>query len=212
MAISLPRPAPEARGARDHIQRTFLALDPAFRNIGWTSGVLQFYRDGAVKPRFTAIGVLSCRPAEANLRMATFKASLDYEAARGQKRALDDIIERTGAQILFSEVPSGGQDAASWYASGIVIGLLAGLVLPVVEVQPSDVKMVALGAGLPATDKKAITAWARSRYPFLPWQGTTRDEHAADGVLVALAGLRSPDTRSVARALWSAPASAARAG
>lgn len=99
----------------------------------------------------------------------------------------------------FLEVPSGGQSYDAVLGFGIVIGLYASIPVPVLEVSPAETKMAAVGSKNAA--KEEIIQWAMAKFPHSDWRTrklkgeiipTADNEHLADAVAIAHAGIRTP--------------------
>jgi Holliday junction resolvasome RuvABC endonuclease subunit len=104
-----------------------------------------------------------------------------------------------GCVSAFVEVPSGGQSYDAVLGFGTVIGLYASIEIPVVEVSPSETKMAAVGTK--TASKEEMIEWAIENHPDAPWRmrklhgemvPTKDNEHLADGVGIAHAGLKVP--------------------
>jgi Holliday junction resolvasome RuvABC endonuclease subunit len=104
-----------------------------------------------------------------------------------------------GCVSAFIEVPSGGQSYDAVLGFGIVIGLYASIEIPVVEVSPSETKLAAVGTK--TASKEEMIEWAMEKFPDAPWRmrklkgemvPTKDNEHLADGVAIAHAGLKVP--------------------
>jgi Holliday junction resolvasome RuvABC endonuclease subunit len=113
-----------------------------------------------------------------------------------------------GALFAVSEVPMGAQSARAALAFGMVIGILANLPVPLIQVSPLEVKMAAVGHRQAA--KEEMIEWAAAKYPNANWlrhekNGRVKtktgfkewkvgdlvndNEHLADAVAVAEAGI-----------------------
>jgi Holliday junction resolvasome RuvABC endonuclease subunit len=105
-----------------------------------------------------------------------------------------------GALFAVSEVPMGAQSARAALAFGMVIGMLANLPVPLIQVSPLEVKMAAVGHRQAA--KEEMIAWAVEKYPAAAWRLQDKNgakhkkgdlkadnEHLADAIAVAEAGL-----------------------
>lgn len=104
-----------------------------------------------------------------------------------------------GCATAFVEVPSGGQSYDAVLGFGIVIGIYASLRIPVVEVSPSETKKAAVGTR--TASKAEMIEWAMEKFPTAPWRlrklkgamvPTADNEHLADAVAIAYAGLLTP--------------------
>jgi len=107
-----------------------------------------------------------------------------------------------GALFAVSEIPSGAQSERAALAFGMVIGILANLSVPLIQVTPSEVKMAAVGHR--QASKEEMIAWAVRKHPLANWMVHPRsgasyrkgdlmnaNEHLADGVAVVEAGIRT---------------------
>lgn len=101
--------------------------------------------------------------------------------------------------VSFAEIPSGGQSYHAVLGFGIVIGIYASLARPPLEVSPSETKMATVGSK--TASKQEMIEWGFNAYPNAPWllrksKGvmvpTLDNEHLADAVAVAHAGIRTP--------------------
>lgn len=119
-----------------------------------------------------------------------------------------------GCTTAFVEVPSGGQSYDAVLGFGTVIGLYASIEIPVVEVSPSETKLAAVGTK--TASKEEMIEWAIESYPTAPWRmrkmkgemvPVKDNEHLADGVAIAHAGLKVPSfQQTLAILAASAPA------
>lgn len=106
--------------------------------------------------------------------------------------------------VTIVEVPSGTQSARASWALGVMLGLIAGLPLPVVEVSPVEVKKH--WAGSKAASKETMIALAVDRYPGLGWlrhggRITGKNEHLADAVAIMHTGAVTAHFRELVRML-----------
>jgi Holliday junction resolvasome RuvABC endonuclease subunit len=101
------------------------------------------------------------------------------------------------ATICFAEVPSGGQSYDAVLGFGIVIGIYASVIVPMLEVSPSETKMAAIGTK--TASKQEIIDWAFERFPDAPWLTykksgvlvpNLKNEHLADAVAIVHAGIQ----------------------
>lgn len=107
--------------------------------------------------------------------------------------------------FVFAEVPSGGQDFKAVMAFGIVVGLYASIQIPLIEVSPSETKMAAVGTR--TASKQEMINWAIEKFPKAKWRSVKRNgemvptldnEHLADAVAIAFAGIKTPQFRQAA--------------
>lgn len=129
----------------------------------------------------------------------------DVRRAREIIKGMHDACE--GAVFAVSEVPTGAQSARAALAFGMVIGMLAGLPVPLIQVSPTEVKMAAVGHRQAA--KEEMIQYAMNKYPTANWMlhernGKTHkkgepmncNEHLADAVAVLEAGLLTDQFRN----------------
>ena len=89
---------------------------------------------------------------------------------------------------------------------GTTIGIYAcieGMLdVPTIEVSPSETKMAAVGTK--TASKQEMIAWATEKYPDAPWRTargkvggkpTLDNEHLADAIAIAEAGVKTPAFR-----------------
>lgn len=120
----------------------------------------------------------------------------DLACARNIRKSM--VEECHGAKFAVVEVPSGTQSARGAMSNGICLGILASCPIPIIEVNPIEVKLAAVG------DKKAskgqMIEWAVKAYPnagwrYRKWKGQmellAENEHMADAVAAIHAGVIS---------------------
>lgn len=124
------------------------------------------------------------------------------DVARANKLSAAFQKACVGVNAIFSEVPSGAQDAKSSRAFGIVVGILSGAPIPITQVMPLETKD-ATGLGKNAS-KADIIAWAFEKYPHSTWlrarnkpdgELIAKNEHLADAIAVAEAGVLTDEFR-----------------
>lgn len=125
------------------------------------------------------------------------KSSDNLRRAQEVAQILRPALE--GCQAVFIEVPAGGQSYDAVLGFGIVIGLYASIEQPVIEVSPAETKMAAVGTK--TASKTEMIEWAVDAYPDASWRlrklkgemiPTKDNEHLADGVAIAHAGIKTP--------------------
>lgn len=136
----------------------------------------------------------------------------------------DDLVRSTklyrafhkaaiGRQLVFSEIPSGAQDAKAARSFGIVCGILGGSPTPIVQVMPLETKAVVIKN---ATKPQMIDAMF-AKYPHSTWMRLgdkptgrllAKNEHLADAIAVAEAGILTDEFRRLI-SVWRPVAMAA---
>lgn len=127
------------------------------------------------------------------------RASSDlFARAKTTSQLIDQHVNQK-ARLAFCEIPSGGQSYSAVIGFGIVIGLYASIKRPVIEVSPAETKLAAVGTR--TASKEEMIDWAVEKYPTAPWLTQKRkgvetplkkNEHLADAVAIAHAGLKVP--------------------
>jgi Holliday junction resolvasome RuvABC endonuclease subunit len=107
--------------------------------------------------------------------------------------------------FVFAEIPSGGQSASAMKAFGIALGILASCPVPLIQVQPAETKLAAVGTK--TASKQEMIEWATETYPKAPWlrlrdkpdgKILNDNEHLADAVAVVHAGVRTDEFKRLA--------------
>lgn len=175
----------------------FAALDGSLRNFGIAK--LDYDTDAAPDQALT-VHSLRLVETEKSKNKAVRSSSDNLMRAQSIGRVIRE--ELADCAMVFAEVPSGGQDYNAVLGFGIVIGLYAGIVQPVIEVSPAETKMAAVGTK--TASKEEMINWAVEKFPAAPWLTVKRkgvmvpvqkNEHLADAVAIAHAGICTPTFR-----------------
>jgi Holliday junction resolvasome RuvABC endonuclease subunit len=101
-------------------------------------------------------------------------------------------------KICFGEIPTGAQSARATLAFGIVLGIFAGLSIPLVQVQPFETKLATVGTK--TASKEEMIEWAVETYQEADWlrhnhkgvqRLTSKNEHMADACAIVHAGIKT---------------------
>lgn len=192
-----------------------VGFDPSLTATGW---VICDVDVTTSRPKIVDIIELGLSETSPAPKKSKVRVSSDNVArARKQRACMVAAIETHGARIACSEVPSGAQSAKAALAFGVVIGLLAALPVPMVEVTPLQVKDAACGNKY--ADKEDIMRWALGMTEKLGglafWKTAAKPnefeiehegrylikkmEHQADAVAVVEAAIRTPEFRDLAK-------------
>lgn len=149
-----------------------LALDPAFRNVGWT-----YWNDGVIKD----CGVITTVPAKKDITRSNAK---EAEKVAGE---IFDLIRCKNIDKVVAEIPMGSQNSRAANLGGAIMGIVASVCwvsgTPLVWVAPNDIKQVVARNEL--VSKNRIMDWVRENYPSDKYPKIKKEfEHIADSVLV----------------------------
>ena len=133
------------------------------------------------------------KPDKANAKVVR-KNSDDINRARSLHDAMQGFIQ--DVDLVIVEVPVGSQSARAMASYGICVGLLSSISQPLIQVTPSEVKLVAVGSK--TASKAQMIDWATNLYPNANWikrkqKGKwvlgNKNEHLADALAAVHAGL-----------------------
>lgn len=175
-----------------------LGIDPSLSNFGMV--VMDLNLD-TMKIGIDRLILVETSPSPKNKKVR--KNSEDLERCRLLFGELSGAL--VGIDMVCCEIPVGSQSARAMASYGFCIGILSSIDAPLIQVTPSEVKMVATG------DKNASKAemieWGTQKYPHPDWlrdkkKFLGKNEHLADAVAAVEAGLLTDQFKS-ARAILS---------
>jgi Holliday junction resolvasome RuvABC endonuclease subunit len=176
-------------------QIEIVAFDPSMSNFGICEAGVNIDTLELEIRKLTLISTSS----EAN--KGVIKVSDNLRRAREVQEGMIAACE--GKAFAIAEIPlmisSHNAKIASLanYNAGMMVGVLASLNIPLIQVFPKDVKMTA--TGLKDACKEEMIEWAMRKYPTAPWllrklRGkmvpVAANEHLADAVAAAETGLK----------------------
>lgn len=186
-----------------------IGVDAAFANIGFASVTLEAHAGGPVVIRCDGLALVSTEGEDKKV----VRRSSDRLRRAGELRAAL-IRACEGAAFAFVEVPSGTQNAAAAFGLGIAVGVLASCPIPIIEVNPMEVKAAVAGRRVKkGASKSEVVAWAAERWPDAPWLRAAAaargkggkvlpkgrllndNEHLADAMAAVAAGVDTPEFR-----------------
>lgn len=130
------------------------------------------------------------------------KNSDDIRRARILFDGLKEMCE--GAAFAIAEVPVGSQSARAMASYGMCCGVLAACPIPLVQVNPTEVKLAAIGDKYAA--KEEMIQWGLKEHPDAPWLSLgkgekkrylNKNEHLADACAAIKAGLKTEQVRGM---------------
>ena len=167
-------------------------LDPSLSNFGMVKGSLGFNQGFPVFD-LEELLLQESKSDKANAKVVR-KNSDDINRARSLHDAMQGFIQ--DVDLVIVEVPVGSQSARAMASYGICVGLLSSISQPLIQVTPSEVKLVAVGSK--TASKAQMIDWATNLYPNANWlkhkqKGEwvlgNKNEHLADALAAVHAGL-----------------------
>lgn len=172
-----------------------VGIDPAFSNVGFALGNIDIESNSVTMTDVTLIRTKSDKTWEGR------KSADDLRRAQEIHDQLHAIINQTGAEYAFIEIPQGTQSARAAWSLGIVLGLIASINIPIIQVSARDVKIRVTGN--PKATKREMIDWAMKRHPDVGWavrkskgelvSNDGMNEHMADACAVIECGLNSDE-------------------
>ena len=189
------------------VGKCVLAVDPAFRNVGYVVVRLEGLNSILVDH-----GVIQTKKAKPKARIR--RTNDDLRCVSEIAVAVNELIDKHSVVGILGESPGGSQHAASAKAAGLIIGTLGGLLASRASRIPdewfSDLEVKSAMTGNKHASKQAMQQEAVKVFPELDaayearrestsaWEG--KFEHVADAVGVFIAGSKLgqliPITRS----------------
>lgn len=170
-----------------------VSFDPALRNLG----IAKMEYDPSDKSlTLHDLELVQTEAADKSEKLR--KSTDDLARAKVLHEAMKEACQ--DADIAVSEVPTGAQSARASFAFGIVLGLLAAVGIPLIQVSPREVKQASVGISTATKDE--MIDWATTKYPLANWRrykGKLKadNEHLADAVAVATAGVETKQFEEV---------------
>lgn len=178
-----------------------VSFDPALSNLGIA------LMDFDIESGKLSLEHLTLVQTEPSTLKGVRKNSDDLERARVLREGMRSHC--VGRVFAIAEVPTGTQSARGAMSNGIVIGALAGIDIPLVQVTPREAKLA--GPGKATATKGEMIEWAIGKYPHPDWlmrksKGIlvpiNDNEHLADAIAIAEAGVKT-DQFKQAMAIYS---------
>ena len=167
-----------------------VGIDPSLSNFGICTGLIA---DGTFVP--DALQLIESK-ADKKTAKVVRKNSDDLNRARTLFQGMYKALE--GADLAIAEVPVGSQSSRAMASYGICIGVLASIDIPLIQVTPAEVKLIATNSK--TASKSDMIDWATNLNPQLPWltrtvKGETsyvsKNEHLADALATVYAGMNT---------------------
>lgn len=178
---------------KNHVR--ILGVDPALSNMGLAFASLDLQTDELILDDLRLVQTDSQKG-------KTVRQSSD-DLRRAQILAGELMLAQNRADIVIAEIPTGTQSARGAMSNGIALGVIAGAHKPLIQVNPTEVKMASVG--IKTATKSEMIEWAMKKYPSLPWlmrksKGEyvpmNDNEHLADAVAIIVAGMQTAEFKN----------------
>ena len=191
------RPQPRTQNnEEDNDKRVlrFLGMDPSFRNWGYAVGHVDV---DTLEIEISRVEVFTTSKSQVKTVRRT---SDDFASARALHTKMTQMIQQHEPHVLFSEIPAGSQSATASKGLGIAVGVLASAAVPLIQVQPLEVKL-ALTGNKTASKLEMMERAVEMHPESAGWLYRTVKstpvlllgmEHAADAVGAGHAGILTP--------------------
>lgn len=183
---------------------TIAGCDPSMNNFGFCKGKIDL--DSGV---FSLEKILLSQAPPESKNKSVRKNSQDLSRARIHTEATRAFLK--DVDVVCVEIPVGSQSARAMASYGICIGVLASIDTPMVQVTPTEVKMVATGTK--TASKKDMINWANTLYPEADWLTkkvhgvitlVDKNEHIADAIAAMHAGVKTDQFKGMLSAFRAA--------
>lgn len=178
------------------VEIKLVGIDPSLRNTGIAIATFNPYLMDYTVQR------LQLAATDSQKSKTVRQNSDDLRCAREISSAIKAACD--GAMFAISEVPTGAQSSRAAFSFGIVLGVLANVRVPLIQVSPTDVKKATVGSS--TASKGEVIEWAVEKFPKLNWLRHARagktykkgdlmsaNEHLADACAVIEAGVRTAE-------------------
>jgi hypothetical protein len=182
-----------------------LFIDPSLKNWGLVRAVIKL---DTLQIGIERMRLVSTEAADKKTRKVVRRNSDDLRRAQDLTRAFREEAE--GCHIGISEIPVGSQSSRAMCSYGVCIGILAGSSLPIIQVQPTETKLAAVGTK--TASKEEMIEWGMATFPSAGWlmrklKGAMvpidANEHLADAIAAGKAGLGTDEFKRL-MAFWRA--------
>lgn len=170
-----------------------LGVDPALRNTGLAVAEVDIWTGD-----WNVVDLILLQTEKGKDGKTVRKSSDDLRRCKVLYDGLQEALKLWAVNMAISEVPTGAQSASASFSNGLSCMLLASIPVPLIQVNPTEVKMASVGHKYGA--KEEIIEWATKRWPDLPWlrrryKGADAllndNEHLADACATIAAGLKT---------------------
>lgn len=172
-------------------------MDPSLRNWGLAEANLCLETGSLTTPELTLIQPVDLKGKQVR------QNSIDLH--RAEQLAEPVLRTARNAKVIFVEVPVGSQSARAMASYGICVGVLGAvraLGIPLIEVTPTENKLVFTG-NKSATKRdmidQAYQLYPEADFPRHRGKITDKAEHLADAIAAIHAGVRTPVFQNLMR-------------
>tara|TARA_R110000803_G_scaffold200892_2_gene265504 strand:- start:130 stop:675 length:546 start_codon:yes stop_codon:yes gene_type:complete len=169
-----------------------LGIDPSLSNFGLARADYDPVT-GVMTPE--SLTLVETKPQKKN--KAVRKNSEDLERLHLIVPELEKAL--SGVSMVMVEMPVGSQSSRAMASYGFCLGILAWVKQPMIQVTPSEVKIIATNDK--TASKQMMIDWATQKYPDLNWlerggKFTGKNEHLADALAAIEAGINTDQFKS----------------
>ncbi|NUB24734.1 hypothetical protein GAY30_07420 [Azospirillum brasilense] len=188
---------------------TVVGCDPSLQNWGLARAIVRLTNLSTLaEPLLEISGLRLVRTSPAGGKKVVRKSSDDLMRATTISQEFRAFS--MGAAMCMVEVPSGCQSARGAMSNGICVGVLSNSAVPLIQVDPTEVKLATVGNR--TASKADMIAWAVAMYPDADWLRDraggliAANEHLADSIAAIHAGMKTSEFRAAASMMAMASA------
>lgn len=170
-----------------------IGMDPSFRNWGYAVAEVD------IETLEVTVSEVEVFTTEKTSARTVRRTSDDFRCAQELYGKFLEMVHRHEPAFLFSEIPAGSQSAVASKGLGIALGVLASSAVPLIQVQPQEVKLALTNSKTASKQQMMEEAhklhpnaagWLyriKNNTPLL----LSRMEHAADAIGAIHAGIQT---------------------
>lgn len=148
---------------------TILGLDPGLSFTGYAIAEVDVSTKSIVR-----VADIGCAETARDNHRTIRKTSDDFRRARAQAEKIQQLVDLHQVSIVAAEMVTTTPYKLPTFSFGVMVGIIASLDKPVIEVLPREVKKVATGDD--RATKRDMIAWAlkKTARQKLPWPTSSR--------------------------------------
>lgn len=181
---------------------TVLGLDPSLSNLGAFKAKLVIENSKVVNLLPLELSLTkTSKSTSKKVRVNSDDVERNRLLHKGLKNALTEDVD-----LVFVELPVGGQSARSMVSYGSCVSLIASIdTVPVIQLRPIELKMAACNKK--TASKQEMIDWAVKHFPDENWLKSrsggihSDNEHIADALAAIVAGVATDEFKTLLLAL-----------